>query len=197
MGGVARAAAGAAGVNKLAAAHRQKVEAFFQEEQKKKVNPATITPSNPTIVGYFAELQAKAFKTLTASQLRRLRELTLQRAGTPAILIPDVSQRLKITSAQTSTIRTAVSSFQTFASTSAQTVANGVLSQYKNVKPKDQADAKRLRAELDSKLRTAETKLHPRIVAAQKIMDRKIELSLSAAQLKAWHSLLGQPFAFR
>jgi hypothetical protein len=181
-------------LNAFAKESDQKIEAFFKGQQQKGIDIRTITPSNPVIAGYYAELKAKVFQILTPPQIRRLRELTLQRTSVAGLTNPIVAKRVGLSPTQSAAIKKLVSSFQASASATAQQTANAVLSQYRGIKPKDQADASRLRQEIDGKMHAAEVMLEPRIKAAQKSLDANVMAQLTPTQKATWKGLLGKPF---
>ena len=114
-------------LNVLATDNAKKIQAFLNDAERRKVDPSTITPANPTIARYYAELKEGAFRILTPLQVRRLRELTLQRAGTAGLTNPAVATQLGIGKAQEKQISKLVETFELYATKTSRATAEAVM----------------------------------------------------------------------
>lgn len=131
---------------------------------------------------------------LTPIQLRRLREISLQHAGPPALGDDKVGARLKITAAQQTQVRKI---FQAALQESVELedrMLDPVRRKYSALRPKSEAEAKKLQAEFDKELQKQVAVLRPKVLAIRKKADERALAALSTSQRAGWTQLLGKPF---
>lgn len=180
-------------MNVYATAHTKALAAYEAEVKKNKLEPQKAMAS-PKFKKIFDDLKKGVIGQLSAAQLKRLRELTLQRAGIVAIGQDSIAKRVGLSAAQIKSYRTI---FETDYKKAEQLKADTVkatLKPYENRKPKTEAEAKKLNAEVQKKLEAAQKSLTPKLSAMAKATETKLLAVLTAAQKKNWQALLGAPF---
>jgi len=138
----------------------------------------------------------KALEVLKPEQRARLRQLGLQLYGPFTLLAPDVSQELKITTAQRQKLLAIQSNFRKQVE-DLQKLRNTQLAQIP--KPKNQSDEKAVKEymakaqELVKKFGPADTK---KLEAAKKKAEADMLAVLTADQRKRWTQMQGPKFNF-
>jgi hypothetical protein len=183
-------AAQRAKMNAAAEAHRKRLEDY----QKQLQALGTMTPDKTRLLGFFETLKNDVFAALTPPQIKRLRELTLQRLGMVSLTDPQVANKVGLSDTQVAKLKTAFEKGRTKFVTLQQATANPILAPYKNRKPKDQAEATSLRAEVEGKLKAASIRIKPQLEAIGKETDASMLAVMTPAQKSAWTALKGQPF---
>jgi hypothetical protein len=180
-------------MNKFAAQHRKHLEDLEQEYEKKK-KPMSDAQKDPRIVGYFLELKTNVMRQLSKYQLKRLSELSLQRAGMAAITDDVVAKKVGLTTAQLTKYRDAFKTSGEKYAAAEQKAAAPVLAKYKNKKPKDAKEAEALRKQYNSDLEAALKKASPTLNAIRAQAEKTLLGLLTAKQKKAWTAVQGKPF---
>ena len=178
-------------MNMYADAHRKALAAFQAEVQKNKIDPQKAMAS-PKLAKIFVDLKNGVLAQLSAAQLRRLRELTLQRAGIVAIGRASIATRVGLNAAQAKTYR---SIFETDFKKAEKLKADAVkaaLKPYEGRKPKSEAEAKKLNAEVQKILEGVQRTHAPKLAAMAKATEAKLSAALTAAQKKSWAALTGK-----
>jgi stress response protein YsnF len=183
-------AAQRAKMNAAADRHRKNLEEY--EKQLKALG--TTTPDKRKLLGFFETLKNEVFAALTPAQIRRLRELTLQRLGLIALIDEQVSKRVGLSPAQITKLKAAFQTGRTKFVTLQQSTARPILAPYEGRKPKSQAEATALRAEIEGKLKVASDRVKPQLVAIGKQTDSAMLSVLTPAQKAAWTAHKGRPF---
>ncbi len=177
-------------MNLAAEAHRKRLEAY----QKQLQALGTMTPDKTRLLGFFETLKNDVFAVLTPPQIKRLRELTLQRLGMVSLTDPQVAKKVGLSSAQIDKLKAAFEAGRTKFVTLQQGTANQILAPYKNRKPTSQAEATSLRAEVDGKMKAASLKIKPQLEAIGKETDASMLAVMTPAQKSAWTALKGKSF---
>jgi hypothetical protein len=183
-------AAQRAKMNAAADRHRKRLEDY--EKELKALG--TVTPDKRRLLGFFETLKSDVFAALTPAQIRRLRELTLQRLGLVALTDDQVAKKVGLSAAQVTKLKAAFQSGRTKFVTLQQSTAKPILAPYEGRKPKTQAEATALRTEIEGKLKAASDRVKPQLVAIGKQTDAAMMAVLTPAQKAAWAALKGRPF---
>ncbi len=154
----------------------------YNAEQQKRIQQGFLT------------LRAGVLNLLNATQLRRLRELTIRSAGTAALLDPKLGDRLKITAAQRKKMAVAFGAGQKQAGTLQQTAFQPVMKKYQGKKPKNAAEQKTLQAQYQKDMKAAARQITPQMQRIEGQTATKMLSSLSAAQRSSFEALKGKPF---
>src|SRR5204862_7546445 len=85
-------------MNDAAATHRTRLTTYDAQQKMAKVKD-TNEQSAAKLKGYYDELKKGVFSSLTPEQLKRLRELSLQRAGLVSLLEEVVAKKIGLTGA--------------------------------------------------------------------------------------------------
>lgn len=183
-------------MNKFADQHKKTLTKLIQKEQaREKTEGNNYKPNEAPAQEAFVTMRLGVLKTLTPSQLKRLRELTLQDVGMSALLEPTVASRVGL---RTEQIKTLKSSYEEGAR-KAQAVEDKALApvraEFQNKKPKDEAERAKLQAQLEAKITAAAAKSKPAIDKIKSATKAQFEKVLTPEQKLAWKALLGKTFS--
>jgi DNA polymerase III gamma/tau subunit len=181
-------------MNKAADWHRGQLKAYEEELKAKKVDPRTLPNPNPRLLSMYTALKERVLTHLTPAQLRRLREISIQRAGIGALADEKVATRVGMSAAQLKQFRSIFTAAARQAAQVQQSALQAVAQKYKNVKPKDQADGQRLQKQAQAELRAAGQKVQPRLNAIETQTQAKLKAVLTAKQMAAYEALRGPRF---
>ncbi len=180
-------------MNVAATAYRGQVAAYGK--QLKALGQTS--PDQAKMRGMFDVLKKQVIAVLTPAQVRRVRELTLQRLGLISLTDDVVAKRVGLSPAQVGRLKAAFqagrANFQKLQQT-AQQAAQPVVVQYKDRKPKTPAEAEALRKEVAAKLAPVRARFLPQFQAIGKETDVAMTAVMTPAQKAAWAALKGPPF---
>lgn len=182
-------------MNDSAETHRVRLTTY--DAQQKAAKTKDTQPQIQTkLKGYYDELKRGVFGSLTAVQLRRLRELTLQRAGLLALLDDKVATKIGFTGAAYTKFRTAFSDGAKQAQSIERTNLKPIFDKYepRMRAAKTDADRKAIEGQMRPELDAAGKKISPQIQKLQSDTQQKLVAMLTAPQKSAWQALLGKPF---
>ena len=183
-------AAQRAKLNSAAERHR----ASLKEYEKQLKALGTTTPDKQKMLGFFETLKSDVFAVLSPAQIKRLRELTLQRLGLVALTDEQVAKKVGLSPTQVSKLKSAFQAGRSKFVALQQSTAKPILAPYEGRKPKSQAEATALRTEIEGKLKAASSRVKPRLVAIGRETDANMMAVLTAPQKAAWTALKGRPF---
>ncbi len=179
-------------MNVAAAAHTERLKAY--QKTMEALGSVAKTPDRQRLQGMFEQLKKEVFAVLTPTQIRRLRELTLQRLGLISLTDPGVSKTVGLSSAQVARLKAAFQTGRTKFVALQATVRDPILAPYKGRKPKDEAEAKAWQTAIVAKLKAAEPTAKPKLEAIGKSTDVAMNAVLTGPQRAKWNALKGQPF---
>ncbi len=160
----------------------------------KQGKSATDMNKDPRVVQLAVKLRDDIFAALAPAQLRRLRELTLQRMGPVGLTNVVVAKRLGLSVDQLTKVRAAYKDGLTKSGIVLQQINATVYGPYRNMHPKTREEANALNAKIMQE-RTAEIKKHPELGVIEKETKKRIESVLTGKQLAAYTALQGKPYA--
>lgn len=182
-------------MNAFADADRPKRTAIIQQFQKEAAeaqkNHKTYHADYNKIRPLDQELKKNVFSVLSAAQLKRLREITLQSGGLAALLDERVAQECGVSSGAVTKLRTIFGDASREANDVRTRVQQKIFAEYSKIKPKDEADAKRLQQEAFAKF---SKEAGPQLQAIQQRTKSKMEALLTAANKAKFKELQGKPF---
>jgi hypothetical protein len=182
-------------MNGFADAHRSKLTSYETklkaDAQKAKKQ---VQPDEKILAGYFGSLKNSVISSLSDAQIKRLRELTLQRSGLTGILDQQVATKVGVNAASLKKLRDLYAAGAKEAASIEEAALKKVLSPYQNRKPKDEAEAKKLRAEVEKKMAAEAKVIQPRIAKVQQSTRDKMLATLTAKQKSTYQALQGKPF---
>jgi hypothetical protein len=178
-------------MNQQAERHRTRVEAYLKKMESEKKQ---VAPDDKTLMGYFRDLKQGVLAVLQPNQLKRLREISLQRAGLSALTDQTVAKRVGMSDAQLKRMRDAFTAGMNEVNKLQQDAFNGVMKKYENRKPKDEAEANALRKQVEGELQAAGKRIQPQVDKALKSTETRMLAVLDSKQQASWKSLQGAPF---
>ncbi len=183
-------AAERAKMNAAAAEHRGRLQAY--EKQLKALG--AVAPDKAKLRGFFEILKKEVISDITPAQLRRLRELTLQRIGLVSLTDDTVAKKVGLSGGQVGRLKSAFETGRTKFIALQQATAKPIVAPYQGKKPKDQAQAAQWNADVQAKLKAAGERVKPQLVAIGKGTDAAMMAVLTPAQRATWNALKGKPF---
>jgi len=182
-------------MNDAADTHRVRLTTYDAQQRSAKTKDSRDV-MNTKLRGFFDELKQGVFTALTPAQLKRLRELSLQRAGLLALLDDIVAKKIGLTGAPYEKFRKTFSDGAKQASDVERANLKPIFDKYeprmKAAKTPD--DRKKIETEMRPELDSAGKKITPQIQKLQADTQQKLVGMLSAQQKAAWQALLGKPF---
>lgn len=173
--------------------HRRTLEAYQRELQQKRQPQA----DSSRLMEFMKTLKRNVFTELSAAQVKRLREITLQAAGWPAVIDPVVAKRIGMSQAQLTKARQAFEAGSKQLAQRQQAIAQGAFAKYKDKKPKDKAEAERLSRQANSEFAAAMQRAAPTLQKLVNQRDAKISAALTAPQRASFNALKGKKFNFK
>lgn len=175
---------------------------WFNEELKKmdeaRQSAGRQGPPTEAEQKRFADLQKRlrdrVLGELSSAQLRRLREISLQAAGFPAMMDPEVAKRVGLTKAQLDRIRKGFEELAKRAAEAQEKAVRPVFEKYKDEKPENQEAAQALQQKVQRESAEAVQRIAPDL---QKMRDEWLNLvkrTVKARQINVFEGLMGRPF---
>jgi hypothetical protein len=177
-----------------AADHERAVATPYLQQLQKEGKDESFLRTDPKYAGFLLELRNNVFAQLSAAQLKRLRELTLQSVDIGGVLDVIVAKKIGMSVDQLTKVRAIYDEGVKKSSAIVKQVDAKVLTPYKDVHARTQTEQKALNTRLMSE-RSAELKKHkPEFDQIEKQTKGKVQTVLTPAQLAAYHALQGKPF---
>ena len=177
-------------MNAAADAHKGRLVEY--DKQLKALG--AVAPDKARLRAFFETLKKQVVAALTPAQLRRLRELTLQRLGLVSVTDDAVAKRVGLSPAQIARLKSAFEAGRARFVAFQRSKADPILAPYRNRKPKDAAQAAKWNQEVQAKLRAAGAQAQPQLVAIGKSTDAAMLAVLTPKQRATWNALKGRPF---
>jgi hypothetical protein len=181
-------------MNVAAQKHQKVIEGLQKKYGNQQPDEATMKKVNPQIQKSFDELKKSVIAVLSAAQLKRVREINLQRMDVAALLDVEVAKRLGLKPGQSKKIGQTVQAAQTKVAKLQQDAASPILTKYQSKQPKSEAEGKKLQAEFNKEMEAAGKKVAPKVIAEQKSAKDKVLAVLTPSQRTAFKALQGNPF---
>lgn len=182
-------------MNDAAATHRTRLTTY-EAQQKVAKTKDTQEQAGVKLKAYFDELKKGVFTALNAAQLKRLREISLQRAGLLALLDDVVAKKINLTGATHTKFRTAFTDGAKQAGNIERASLKPIFDKYepKMKAAKTAEERKKVEEQMRPELEAAGKKIAPQIQNLQNETQKKLVAILTPAQKNAWQALLGKPF---
>lgn len=172
--------------NAKAAAYQKELEA----QQKKTNKPAQ--PDQKRMEAMMTELKAKVLAELSATQMKRLRELSLQAVGVTALGDDLVAARVGLTADQKAKVRTLIKSGLDAAN---KLMAQADANARKGIKePKNQAEFKKAEETYNKRIEAEQKRIQPQLQKLREDTIKKVLAAMNAKQNAAWKQLQGKPY---
>ncbi len=182
-------AAQRAKMNVYASKHRERIKSYEQELQakKEKADPKKV-------LGFLETLKEGVLKQLSASQLKRLRELTLQNVGLAAVADEVVAKRVGLSASQLSKFRSILTTANKKIFETERSAAKKALAKYEGMHAKTKDEAQKLASQAKADLQAAGRKIAPTLQKLTADRNEKMAAVLTSKQQKAFVALQGKPF---
>ena len=141
------------------------------------------------------DMRGKVLNELTPTQLTRLREITLQDAGLPALADGLIGKKIGLSTAQTEKIRSFLKTGATKSGKIMKGMEDKLAKEFKNKKPKTDKEKEALKKQFDTRFNSELKKIKPSLMKIEADTRKGIVGSLSVQQRKNWDRLLGKPFS--
>lgn len=163
-------------------------------ESQVKSGKLTAQAANQQMAGHISTLKRKVLGELTASQLKRLREITLQRDGLLPLMDQKMADKVGMTKAQLTKLREGYVENDKKAKELQQKTFSPIFEKYEKMKPKDEAEKKTLSEQANKELEAARKKIQPQLEAFGKAFADLVDSTLTKGQKDAFAALKGKPF---
>jgi len=181
-------------MNKYADANRARLQAYESELKRQGKDLRTVNQNDPTVMKNYLELQQNVLSTLSPAQLRRLRELTLQRVGLRGMLDSMVARRIGLSDSVLKKAREAFDEGNRKNNAISQSVYNKVIEPYRSRQPKTQAEAQamseQVRKEYEAALSTHSAEIKQLATQTRK----SFEAVVGTKPIAAYNVLKGKIF---
>lgn len=142
----------------------------------------------------FADMKRRCFGVLNATQLRRVRQLSLQNAGPVVLLDERVAKRVGLSQAQLKQLRDAFSANSKKASDLQTKTFGPIVEKYRKIKPKDKKDEERLTKAMNQEMEAAGKRIQTQIAGFANATRQTMDKVLTAQQKQTFQALLGPAF---
>ena len=184
-------------LNQISQRHQADAKKYEDQLKAQGKNATNLTDAEKRqLASFYMALKADVFAQLAPAQLKRLREITFQAAGPSPMMDPVIAKRVGLSDAQLKNMRAIFKAGAEQANNLEKSTAAPILKPYEGIKPKNAADADRLRKEVGAKLQAAGNRIKPRINAIRASTRQKMLGVLTAAQRRTWDGLNGAKFNF-
>ena len=179
-------------MNVFADAHREKLNAYYADlyRQHKQIDQA----GQQKLLGWFADLKRNVLAELRPDQIKRLRELSLQAMGFPALGDQTVGTRVGLNEIQLKKIRSILESTSKQAMTIQDNAVERDIADLKGENPKTDKEKKALESEAEKRAAAARQRVEPEVNRIRLKAKGEIMAILTADQRQKWQDLLGKPF---
>lgn len=160
------------------------------------VRAGTVTPEagNRRMKVHLSTLKSKVLSELSAAQVKRLREITLQRDGLVPLMDKRVSDKIGMTTAQLTKIREAYIANENKAKQIQKVAFAPIFDKYGKMKPKSDVEKKRLEDQANKELEVEKKRIQPQLEDLGKQFAALVDKTLSKGQKDAFNKLKGVPF---
>ena len=180
-------------MNVFAEQHSKAMKAYNDELVAKKMPIQKDPNGEMRLQAMFDRLKSNVFGLLTAGQVRRLREITLQRAGTAAFVDPQVATKVGLTSAQASAVKQIFVSAQKKSADIVNSTVGPIQNKYKGKQPKNREEADLFQAQANLELKNAMEKVRPTLDRIKADAETRIKATVPAKSMATFKSLCGKP----
>ncbi|RYG38204.1 hypothetical protein EON81_04340 [bacterium] len=181
-------------MNSAASKHQAVLDGLDKQYKGKQVSQADYKKINPKLATAFFALKKDICAVLTAGQLKRLRELNLQRLGYAALNDPVVAKKIGLSDAQLKQYQAAFMAGGKQAAKLQEDTAKPIIDKFSKLKPKNEAEANTLRTRAAEEVGQAQQKVAPKIQQIEVATQKKMDGILTAKQKAYWKAILGKPF---
>lgn len=150
--------------------------------------------ANRLMAGHLVTMKQRIVGELTAGQLKRLREITLQRDGLLPLLDKKVADKIGMTEAQRKKLFDTYVANDKKAKQLQQDTLKPIFDKYAKMSPKTDDEKKKLSDQMNKELAAANEKIKPQLTKLGKEFSDLVDSTLTAGQKTAFTNLKGKPF---
>lgn len=177
-------------MNQYASKHGAALEKYGKEMEKAKKSVAA-AGMDPKFESIFKDLKDGVLKQLTAAQIKRLAQISIQVVGPAALSDERVCQKIGVSKATAASIRKIITDNMTKASKIQAAEIQKVAAKYKDKNPKTDAEKAKLEAQLRADMVAAEKRVAPQVEKIRVATETSIMAKLTPAQKEAFKKLQG------
>lgn len=178
-------------LNVYATSFNASKDAFLKSEKARSEKEGkNFKPNETKLRQMFASFRGQVLTQLSAKQIKRLSELTLQEVGMAAMLDANVARKLALSPSQSAKLEAA---YQEGIKKSAAVEQQAVAPIRKDFQGKDPND-KKTRDQFNQRMSSAEKESRPKLEKIKEETRAKFRAILSAQQQAQWKALQGTPF---
>ena len=178
-------------------AERQRAEVAKYVEKKRAAGEKPKPGPDATVVAAMAKLKHDILAVLTPAQLKRTREITLQKIGLPALADRAVADRIGMTSVQVNKFRQVLQSGADKISALQRATFGPIFKKYQATASKTESEMKKNQAAGQQEIRAAEARILPTMQMIKKDVTAQLQATLTPGQRSSWAALQGTPFKSR
>lgn len=167
------------------------VKSYGEQLKKQGKNPSG---PDDRMISMLTSLKAKVITVLTPSQLRRLREISLQQFGLNGLMDDVVAQRVGLTKEQLAKMRKEYEAGSRRASDLMAKAMQPVDAKFKNVKPKNPTEAETDRKAYLDASNKAVNAIMPQVQSVREATQKTILAMVTAKQKATYLSMQGKKF---
>ena len=180
-------------MNVFAQEFNKQAEAYRNELNKKSNNgKIQVTPDRNREIAMLNQLKTKVLGTLSAVQVKRLREISLQAVGVTALGDDAVAQKIGLSETQKKQIRDLVGKGLTGANKLIQDANQRAMKGI--AQPKNEAEAKKAQEVFQKRSVAEQQKIKGQVEKIRSTTITGVMAILNAKQKSTWNALLGKPF---
>jgi ribosomal protein L28 len=189
---------------KITEAQRKKMNAFaerhsaalakYGKELEKTKKSVSAPSTDPKFEAIFRELKDGVLKQLTPAQIKRLAEVSIQMVGTAALSDERVCKKVGVSTATMRTIQKKLQDSLQKAMALQNAELEKISKRYEGKEPKNDAERKKLEAQVQADLAAAEKRVGPKVEKLKADTEKQILAMLTPAQRQAFQALQGAPY---
>ena len=177
-------------VQVFAEAFNKKKDTFLKAEKARRDKEGkNFQPNEAKLRGMFSDFRGQVLNQLSAKQIKRLCQVTLQEVGMASMLDSNVAKKLNITEAQMQKLRAAYKDGITRSAQVSKAAVAPIDQEFRNKDPKDP----KMRDLFNQRMQAAEKKTLPELEKIKLSKRAKFRSILTAGQLAQWTALQGPP----
>ena len=171
---------------------RKEGQQLAQQAQSRGVDPSSDPSAQASFKALVETLKKRVLGTLSASQLKRTRELSLQVVGYRALLDPMVSKRLGLSTSEDAAVKSAFERGLKRNESLFGSKLDPIRKRYSAMKPKTREDADLLQAQANKEMKTAVDALKPQAEQLRKETESAMRKAVSRRAATEFEALKGK-----
>lgn len=181
-------------MDKFAEGYNNDLKAYVAQLRKSGKDPSTLHGPDSKMLELLANLKRNVLGLLTSEQLKRLREISLQAFGLNGLLDDTVAKKVGLSDDQLKKLRAEYDAGSKKANDLIEQAVLPVNNQFKNAKPKTDADKRATLTSYETKRKAALDKVMPTVQKVRKETRDKILGMITKEQKNTFLALQGKPF---